>query len=56
MCMGLNKLRVSVVVEKREELRGESEKRRVKGEMMCVNVVDVYEVELKEGECCCGEE
>ena len=24
--------------------------------MMCVNVVDVYEVELKEGECCCGEE
>ena len=29
MCMGLNKLRVSVVVEKREELRGESEKRRV---------------------------
>ena len=24
MCMGLNKLRVSVVVEKKEELRGES--------------------------------
>jgi hypothetical protein len=29
MCMGLNRLKMSVVVEKREKLRGESEKRRV---------------------------
>ena len=30
MCMGLNKLRVSVVVEKREELRGESEEEGIR--------------------------
>ena len=52
MGMGINKRRVSMVMKRREKKKGG----RV---VVCEyngSVVDVYEDELKEGECRCGEE